>query len=175
MKRREPLPFSGAQIQISSLFYFVWVSHTQLVRDPREPQTTTQPVFMSPPSTHPFLSLALSSSSSSPLLIALLIFPLTSEYEKGGGGKKKKHHKLSKSHWPTSPDISLGIHVSAKELEEEMFSHFPPSSLFQLEAIFLASRIWSCVSTSSTLYKWINALLWHNRRFGALSPLLTVA
>lgn len=88
MKRREPLPFSGAQIQISSLFFFVWVSHTQLVRDPREPQTTTQPVFMSPPSTHPFLSLALSSSSSSPLLIALLIFPLTSEYEKGGGRKK---------------------------------------------------------------------------------------
>lgn len=134
MKRRKPLPFSGAQIQISSLFFFVWVSHTQLVRDPREPQTTTQPVFMSPPSTHPFLSLALFHSLSpahhlppSPNRIAHFSID---EWVWERGGEKKKHHKLSKSHWPTSPDISLGIHVSAKELEEEMFSHSPPHLSF---------------------------------------------
>lgn len=137
MKRREPLPFSGAQIQISSLFFFVWVSHTQLVRDPREPQTTTQPVFMSPPSTHlptPFFHLLFFTRS-----LQLIIFPSPNRIAhfsidewvwEGGEEKKKKHHKLSKSHWPTSPDISLGIHVSAKELEEEMFSHSPPHLSF---------------------------------------------
>lgn len=90
MKRREPLPFSGAQIQISSLFFFVWVSHSAGEGPARAPNHHSACLHVSSihPPTHPFLSLALSSSSSSPLLIALLIFPLTSEYEKGGGEKK---------------------------------------------------------------------------------------
>lgn len=62
--------------------------------------------------------LSLSSSSSSPLIFAH--FPLTSEYTRRREGKKKRH-KLSKSYWPTLPDLALGIHISAKEFQEQFF------------------------------------------------------
>lgn len=104
------------------------------------PQTTTQPVGVFFLSFSCSYSLTLRSSSSSPLLIALLIFHWQESMWREGGRrkKKKKQHKLSKSHWPTSPDISLGIHISAKELEEEMFSHFSLLSIFLTAPLLLS-------------------------------------
>lgn len=130
-------------------------------------------------------SFSLSAAHHLPLaLIALLIFPLTRGYEKRGWRiREKKQYKLSKSHWPTSADVSLGIHISAEELGAEIpphlhhFSRHPLLFLFQLEAIFLHIPCLILCYHDSALCKWINALLWRNQSFlgGALSPLLTAA
>lgn len=190
MKRHQPLPSSGVQIQISLSLSFLF-SHSLCLglsqsagKGPeRGPNHHSARLFF-----FFFLafscsfSLTLRSSSSSPLLIALLIFHWQESMRREGGEEeKKKQHKLSKSHWPTSPDISLGIHISAKELEE-MFS--PPP---QPPPIFLTTPPPSLSLSAgshfphipylilhehySTLYKWINALPWHNQRYRALSPL----
>lgn len=116
-----------------------------------------------------------------PLTLQLIIFPshiCSFSIDKWVHEEKgeKKRHKLSKSYWPTLPDLALGIHISAKEFQEQFFSPFP--------SVFLGSFSWRPfsshqvfdphMSTNSTLYKWINALQLHNWRFGARSPLLTV-
>lgn len=102
------------------LALFVWVSQSASTGPARGPN---QPLSLSLLfSFSCSFSLTLRSSSSSPLLIALLIFHWQESMRREGGEREKKthQHKLSKSHWPTSADISLGIHISAKELGEEM-------------------------------------------------------
>lgn len=75
--------------------------------------------------------------SSSPLPLSFAVFPLTLQLiifpshicsfsidkwvHEETGGEKKKRHKLSKSYWPTLPDLALGIHISAKEFQEQFF------------------------------------------------------
>lgn len=174
MMRCESPPFSGAQIQIWT-FFFVWVFQSAgegPARASNHWSARFHGVFSPLAPLFCCFSLSLSSSSSSPLIFAH--FPLTSEYTRRR--EKKKRHKLSKSYWPTLPDLALGIHISAKEFQEQFFFPFP--------SVFLGSFSWRPfsshqvfdphMSTNSTLYKWINALQLHNWRFGARSPLLTV-
>lgn len=129
MMRCVPLPSSGAQIQISSLFSFVSVSQSAgegPARAPKPPLNPSLCVFFPPSSSFSLAVFLLFYSSSSPLLIALLISHWQVRMRQRKGGEKKEH-KLFKSHWPTLPDISLGIHISKKILKKKCFSFFPPT------------------------------------------------
>lgn len=126
------LPYQGADKNLA----FRCLCLREPMRDPNQP-------FGPPSHSLPFFTLCSSSSSPRPNRIAHFSVDKRVWKERVENKGEKKQYKLSKSHWPTSADVSLGIHISVEELEAEIpphlhhFSRHPLLFLFQLEAIFL--------------------------------------